>query len=87
MLGQSVIYPVFESVGVELGVALTGAVNPDVAAIRSAGISSYCGQVCGGGNCGAGELCYVGINPNTRLPGLPEPESSMGQFQLSLQVA
>jgi len=87
VLGQSVIYPMFESIGVELGVALTGAVNPDVAAIRGAGISSYCGQVCGGGNCGAGEVCYEGVNPNTQLPGLPELEPAMAQFQLSLQVA
>ncbi|EOF7683764.1 DNA cytosine methyltransferase [Pseudomonas aeruginosa] len=87
VLGQSVIYPMFVSVGIELGVALTGAVNPDVAACRSAGITSFCDQVCGGGNCGSGEVCYEGINPETRLPGLPEADHENVQFQLSLQAA
>ncbi len=77
----------FVSVGIELGVALTGTVNPDVAACRSAGITSFCDQVCGGGNCGSGEVCYEGINPETRLPGLPEADHENVQFQLSLQAA
>jgi hypothetical protein len=31
-------------------------------------ILDYCGQVCGGGQCGDGPVCSYGIDPNTSLP-------------------
>ncbi|MDN7901457.1 DUF2591 family protein [Burkholderia cepacia] len=31
-------------------------------------IESYCQQVCGGGECGAGAVCQHGIDPTTELP-------------------
>lgn len=87
VLGQSVIYPMFESVGLELGVAITAVVNADVVNLRQEGISSYCYQVCGGGECGAGQLCQYGINADSQLPGLPEKAPNQGQIQLALQAA
>ncbi len=87
VLGQSVIFPLIESVGLELGVSITAAVNPSVVSLRQEGISSYCGQICGGGNCGAGQLCSFGINSESQMPGLPESDPNQGQFQLSLMVA
>lgn len=44
-------------------------------------------QICGGGNCGAGQLCSFGINSESQMPGLPESDPNQGQFQLSLMVA
>lgn len=32
------------------------------------GITSYCQQVCGGGNCGNGPICMNGIDPETEMP-------------------
>lgn len=87
VLGQSVIFPLIESVGLEIGVSITAAVNPSVTELRQAGISTYCGQICGGGNCGAGPLCMYGINSHSQMPGLPESDPNQGQFQLSLMVA
>ncbi|QCT95424.1 hypothetical protein FEV13_00290 (plasmid) [Stutzerimonas degradans] len=71
----------------ELGVSITAAVNPSVVSLRQEGISSYCGQICGGGSCGAGQLCSFGINSESQMPGLPEGDPNQGQFQLSLMVA
>lgn len=86
VLGQSVIYPLFEAIGLELGVAITAVLNPAVVELRQAGITSYCDQICGGGNCGSGPVCQDGINSETGLPGLDaEPETE--QFQLALKVA
>lgn len=87
VLGQSVIYPMFESIGLELGVALTSVVNPAVTFLRNEGITSYCDQVCGTKNCGYQLVCQEGINSETRMPGLPVAEPETEQFQLSLQVA
>lgn len=41
-----------------------------VAASRLAneGITSYCDQVCGGGQCGTGPICQEGIDPTTKMP-------------------
>ena len=87
VLGQSVIYPLIESVGLEIGVSITAAVNASVVSLRQEGISSYCGQICGGDDCGAGQLCSFGINSESQMPGLPESDPNQGQFQLSLMVA
>lgn len=32
------------------------------------GITSYCQQVCGGGECGAGPVCQLGIDVKTQMP-------------------
>lgn len=32
------------------------------------GITSYCKQVCGGGNCGSGPICHKGIDPRSQMP-------------------
>lgn len=37
-------------------------------ALRAAGITSYCSQVCGGSECGSGPVCLYGIDPNTHMP-------------------
>jgi hypothetical protein len=38
--------------------------------LREQGITDYCGQVCGGGECGSGPTCVYGIDPRTHLPGI-----------------
>ena len=38
--------------------------------LREQGITDYCGQVCGGGECGSGPTCLYGIDPRTQLPGI-----------------
>jgi len=69
VLGQSVVYPVFQAVGWALGMALTNQViNPDYALLQEEGIDSYCQQVCGGGICGVGPVCHMGIDHTTQLP-------------------
>ncbi|WP_413460542.1 hypothetical protein [Herbaspirillum huttiense] len=37
-------------------------------ALRADGITDYCGQVCGGGECGTGPLCVNGIDSSTHMP-------------------
>lgn len=37
-------------------------------ALAEAGVTDYCNQVCGGGNCGTGEVCQYGIDAQTHLP-------------------
>lgn len=32
------------------------------------GITSYCQQVCGGGECGTGPMCMQGIDHETQMP-------------------
>jgi DNA (cytosine-5)-methyltransferase 1 len=67
--GQSVVYPIFEAVGLSIGLAVTGkVVNPYLAALQEEGIDSYCMQVCGGGQCGIGPVCHMGIDQDTHLP-------------------
>jgi DNA (cytosine-5)-methyltransferase 1 len=50
--------------------------RPEIIAVtlREAGITDYCSQVCGGGQCGTGPLCLYGIDPNTRMPPEPQPD-------------
>lgn len=36
--------------------------------VWSSGVTDYCNQVCGGGNCGTGPLCMYGINAETHMP-------------------
>jgi len=38
--------------------------------LHEQGITDYCGQVCGGGECGNGPVCLYGIDPRTHLPGI-----------------
>lgn len=45
-----------------------------VAALRESGVTDYCNQVCGGGNCGGDGLCQYGIDSKTHMP--PDPESN-----------
>lgn len=68
VMGQSVIFPVFEAIGLELGIAISGEINEELRALREAGITSYCQQVCSSTNCGIGAVCQEGINPETQLP-------------------
>lgn len=37
-------------------------------ALAEAGVTDYCNQVCGGGNCGTDEVCQYGIDAQTHLP-------------------
>lgn len=37
-------------------------------ALRDAGVSDYCNQVCGGGNCGGERVCQYGIDTITHMP-------------------
>lgn len=68
ILGQSVCYPVFESVGMAIGAAIQGLALPQSLLPTDDPISDYCGQVCGGGQCGTGPVCSNGIDPETHLP-------------------
>jgi DNA (cytosine-5)-methyltransferase 1 len=69
VLGQSVVYPVFQAVGWALGMALTNQViNPDYTLLQEEVIDSYCQQVSGGGMCGVGPVCNMGIDSSTQLP-------------------
>ena len=38
------------------------------AALRESGVTDYCNQVCGGGNCGGEGLCQYGIDSKTHMP-------------------
>lgn len=38
------------------------------AQLRKSGVTDYCNQVCGGGNCGGEGLCQYGIDSNTHMP-------------------
>lgn len=72
LAGQSVVFPMFESVGQLIGEML-------VRLSAGVGITSYCQQVCGGGNCGTGKVCQYGIDPVTQMPATEE-----GRRQLEL---
>ena len=37
-------------------------------ALAQSGVTDYCNQVCGGGNCGTGEVCQYGIDHQTHMP-------------------
>lgn len=80
ILGQSVIFPKFEAVGQELGMYLTALVEPDVAALRNEGITSYCQQICGGGNCGSGLVCQEGISSKTEMPAIKPVAPFQGEI-------
>lgn len=64
ILGQSVIYPVFEAVGKAIGQSLMASIRSNDAV----GITDYCGQVCGGCECGSGPVCQYGIDHETHMP-------------------
>lgn len=36
--------------------------------LAEGGITDFCVQVCGGGECGNGTLCMLGIDPDTHMP-------------------
>lgn len=40
----------------------------DASALRASGITDYCNQVCGGGNCAGAGLCQYGIDSKTHMP-------------------
>lgn len=37
--------------------------------LKKNGVTDYCGNVCGGGQCGTGVVCQHGINATTHMPG------------------
>lgn len=37
-------------------------------ALAASGVTDYCNQVCGGGNCGTGAVCQYGIDHKTHMP-------------------
>ena len=43
-------------------------VETDYDALVASGVTDYCNQVCGGGNCGTGTLCQYGIDEKTHMP-------------------
>lgn len=43
-------------------------VETDREALIASGVTDYCNQVCGGGNCGTGPLCQYGIDSKTHMP-------------------
>lgn len=74
VLGQGVIFKKLEVVGQLLGHTLNAEnLNPDYLAVVGAGITSYCDQVCGGGECGTGPCCQNGVDADTRMPPLYKP--------------
>jgi len=84
ILGQSVIFPVFEAIGLELGIAIGGEVNENIRELLQHGITSYCQQICGSGNCGTGEVCQEGINPQTQMPAVHNaPYQGQGELVLT----
>jgi len=44
----------------------------DYFAVRNSGVTDYCNQVCGGGNCGTGDVCQYGIDSQTKMPKLDD---------------
>ncbi len=40
----------------------------NAAALRASGITDYCNEVCGGGQCGGAGLCQYGIDSATHMP-------------------
>jgi DNA (cytosine-5)-methyltransferase 1 len=70
ILGQSVCYPVFESVGFAIGAAIQGMSLPQTYLTSVDPVTDYCGQICGGGECGTGPVCSMGIDPETHMPPL-----------------
>lgn len=87
ILGQSVIYPKFEAIGYAIGSFLTGSEMASEYVAASDGVTDFCSQVCGGGQCGTGPSCHLGIDPATRQPATMVPAPA-GSSQLDLlQVA
>lgn len=74
VLGQSVCYAKFEALGYAVGSFLQGLALPSeylaIATVNDGheGITDYCGQVCGGGECGTGAVCQYGMDPETHMP-------------------
>lgn len=74
VLGQSVIYPVFHSVGYAIGAAIQGlplapaylaeTTDPEASACS---VTDYCSRVQGEGECGTGAVFGNGIDPQTRM--------------------
>ena len=46
----------------------TGFTETDHDALVASGVTDYCNNVCGGGNCGNEPLCQYGIDPKTHTP-------------------
>lgn len=79
ILGQSVIYPKFEAIGYAIGSFLTGSEMASEYVATSDGVTDFCSQVCGGGQCGTGPSCHLGIDPVTRQPAtmVPDPQGHL----------
>lgn len=43
-------------------------------------LTSYCQQVCGGGQCGTGSVCMHGIDPNTEMPAASKDALSVARI-------
>lgn len=65
---SSVLPPIPGSTGVECPYCGSWEKLPDADALEAEGITDYCGQVCGGGECGSGKVCLYGIDPTTHMP-------------------
>ena len=53
-------------------------VETDFDALVASGVTDYCNQVCGGGNCGTGTLCQYGIDEKTHMPPRKTVERGLG---------
>lgn len=48
------------------------------------GLVSFCGQVCGGGECGSGRVCQFGLDHITQMPAEPDVCSpDLGDIEFS----
>jgi DNA (cytosine-5)-methyltransferase 1 len=61
IMGNSVVFTLIEALGFLIGSMLQYDLN-------FGGLTSYCQQVCGGGNCGYGRLCQFGVDAQTQMP-------------------
>lgn len=43
-------------------------------------LTSYCQQVCGGGQCGAGPVCMYGVDPKTEMPAESKDDLLVGRI-------
>lgn len=48
----------------------------EIADLLQNGVTDYCFQVCGGGECGTGKACQYGIDPNTHMPVVAEEKAA-----------
>ncbi|MCO3750413.1 hypothetical protein FA132_35080, partial [Pseudomonas aeruginosa] len=75
------------TIGYAIGSFLTGSEMASEYVATSDGVTDFCSQVCGGGQCGTGPSCHLGIDPVTRQPATMVPAPA-GSSQLDLlQVA